>query len=220
MFLLRTGTISAVCGRTVALLLESRASSNPFVLLADNTAALAQYSRVNMIFMGIDTYANLPCSPKLPCTKYFLVVDVNYNWSNTRPKLTPEQNCTDTWKYFAPLALIPVSISCVMDLPVMSAHRDLIQTDRSPYYQLLRARELSGWGKWSLVRLNIGPGGRTKPWALLYITEDGENGNGPGEALQFLNEVREDVCITWSCSLVNGVALLQRLLPFWLHSPI
>lgn len=60
MFLLRTGTISAVCGRTVALLLESRASSNPFVLLADNTAALAQYSRVNMIFMDIDTYANLP----------------------------------------------------------------------------------------------------------------------------------------------------------------
>lgn len=35
------GTISALCGRTAAPLLKSQASSKPFVLLADNTAALA-----------------------------------------------------------------------------------------------------------------------------------------------------------------------------------
>lgn len=39
--LLGTGTISALCGRTAAPLLKSQASSKPFVLLADNTAASA-----------------------------------------------------------------------------------------------------------------------------------------------------------------------------------
>lgn len=40
--LLGTGTISALCGRTVALLLKSSGQQQRFVLLADNTAALAK----------------------------------------------------------------------------------------------------------------------------------------------------------------------------------
>lgn len=40
-FVQSRGTISALCGRTAAPLLKSQASNTPFVLLADNTAALA-----------------------------------------------------------------------------------------------------------------------------------------------------------------------------------
>lgn len=136
--LLGTGTISALCGRTVALLLKSQASSNPLFYWQ------TIQQRVHTIWWSkYDFYGHrhtIQISLLLPVTAMHRTLSwMHSNLSNIWPK---KKNCTDklTWKYFVLLALIPVSISCVMDLPVMSAHSDLIQTDRSPYYHLLLAQ--------------------------------------------------------------------------------
>ncbi len=137
--LLGTGTISALCGRTVELLLKSQASSNPlfYWLTVQQHWHTKQWSEYD--FYGYrHTMQIFSRLLNCKCTEHrqsWMYSDLNKSKNLPRKK-----SCTDTWKYFVLLALIPVSISCVMDLPVMSAHSDLIQTDRSPYYQFLRAR--------------------------------------------------------------------------------
>ena len=64
------------------------------------------------------------------------------------------------------LALIPLSISCVMDLPVMSAHSDLLRADRFLMLSLAAGSELSG-GKCSPLTTRV----LVKPVARLEVVK-------------------------------------------------
>lgn len=174
--LLGTETISALCGRTVALFLKSWASSSPLFYWQTIQQHWHICNIVEWIwfFWGIDTLCKFFFSspfPKLQCIGHCQSWMYS-NLSQARPKISPKTNCTDTWKYFVLLALIPVSISCVMDLPVMSAQQWSNPNWQASILSVAASTELS-YRKWSLVQLNIGPGGRTKPWALLYIMVEG-----------------------------------------------
>lgn len=171
----RNRTISALCGRTADPLLQSKASSKPFVLLADDLAAV-WWSKCD--FYGNRHTMQTPNPPPPNCNASERL-KINLKKSSRIDK--------HTWKSIVLLALIPVSISCVMDLPVMSGRCDQIWADRFPYYHSAPAasRALRVKPRW---RLNIV---QVKPW---FLPTDSDGGGNQEKGCEGLWKCEKKVC--------------------------